>query len=117
MLETLLTLGLRKVKCVPNRFFLAFAFARNVERWTVGELAFVFAPESTGWSADGVWKRREVGLVLLGGKVSERLLPGCAAAFGGGTDLKSGSGDPPSFFFSPPLEQVHLNCVPNMTRL
>ena len=66
-----------------------------MERWAVGELAFAFAPGSTGWGADGVWKRREVGLVLLGGKVSEGLLPGCAAAFGGGTrtDLKSGSGD------------------------
>ena len=75
-------------------FSLAFAFARNVERWAVGELAFAFVPGSTGWSADGVWKRREVGLVLLGAKVSERLLSGCAAAFAGGTrtNLKSGSG-------------------------
>ena len=37
-----------------------------------------------------MWKRRKVGLVLLGGKVSERLLSGCAAAFGGTrTDLKN----------------------------
>ena len=47
-----------------SEFFLVFASARNVKRWTVGELAFAFGPGSTGWSADGVWKRREVGLGL-----------------------------------------------------
>ena len=50
---------------------------------------------SSGWGADSVWKRREFGIVLLGGILREGLLSGCAAAFGGEarTDLESGSGE------------------------
>ena len=49
-------------------------FARNVERRAIGKLTFAFTLGSTGWGANSVWKRREFGLVLLGGIVCEGLL-------------------------------------------
>ena len=78
-----------------GEFSFAFVFARYVERRAIGELTFAFTLGSTGWGADSVWKRREFGIVLLGGIVREGLLSGCAAAFGGEarTDLESGSGE------------------------
>ena len=77
-----------------DEFSFAYVFARSVERRAIEKLTFAFTLWSIGWGANSVWKRREFGLVLLGGIVREGLLSGCAAAFGGEarTDLESGSG-------------------------
>ena len=62
-------------------FSFAFVFARDVEWRAIGKLIFTFT--LTWWGSNGVCKRREVVIVLLGGIVREGLLSGSAAAFGG----------------------------------
>ena len=83
------------LEAFQKEFSFAFVFARNVERRAIRELTFAFTLGSAEWSANGVWKRREIGIVLLGGILREGLLSGCAAAFEGETrtDLESGSGE------------------------
>ena len=66
-----------------GEFSFAFVFARDVEWRAIGKLTFTFSLVSTWWGSNGVCKRREVVIVLLGGIVRDGLLSGSAAAFGG----------------------------------
>ena len=66
-----------------GEFSFAFVFARDVEWRAIGKLTFTFTLVSTWWGSNGVCKRREVVIVLLGGIVRDGLLSGSAAAFGG----------------------------------
>eukprot|EP00434_Breviolum_minutum_P046706 symbB.v1.2.042692.t1/scaffold10749.1/size1514/1 len=65
-----------------GEFSFSFVSARDVEWRAIGELTLTFALVSTWWGSDGVWKRREFVIVMLGGVVREGLLSGSAAAFG-----------------------------------
>ena len=57
-------------------------------------LTLTFALVSTWWDSDGVGKRGEFVIVMLGGVVRKGLLSGSATAFGGWarTDLEGSSG-------------------------
>jgi len=78
-----------------GEFSFSVVFARDVEWRAIGELTLTFALVSTWWGSNGVGKRREFVIVLLGGIVREGLLSGSAAAFGGWarTDLEGSSGE------------------------
>ena len=64
-------------------FVFAFVFASNVERRALGDLPCALTSRGAWWGANRVWKRREVICVVVGGKLRERLIPRCPAAFGG----------------------------------
>ena len=60
-----------------GEFSFAFVFARDVEWRAIGKLSFTFTLVNTWWGSNGVCKRREVVIILLG------RLSGSATAFGG----------------------------------
>ena len=66
-------------------FPLPLAFARDVEWRAIGKLTFTFTFTlvSTWWGSNGVCKRREVVIILLGRIVRDGSFSGSATAFGG----------------------------------